>query len=188
LTLPVVLLLLAGAAPAPPPKVDDTASQGEGEEGVDLLDEEGGTGPAADPAPSPIDAFLGDLSPGKVAEKAESFYASDAVYEDPTGSYTGRSRIAAHLRSLLGEATSLSIEVKEEFVTGDETVALWTASVAHPSLRSGEKITVDGVSHVRFKDGRVAWQRDYYDLGAAAYENVPVVGAVVRWVKGKLAE
>jgi hypothetical protein len=137
-------------------------------------------------APSVIDGFFTDLQLANVQQKVEGFYAPTAVYEDPVGRFEGRDQILAHLKQQLGGVQSLAIDVKEEFVSGDETVALWTMTVTHKDLNSGEPLTIDGATHVRSQAGLVTYQRDYYDLGALVYENVSVVGRLVRWVKGKL--
>lgn len=44
-------------------------------------------------------------------------------------------------------------------------------------------IVVVGCSHLRFHS-LVAHQRDYFDAGALIYENIPLLGAIVRRIKG----
>jgi ketosteroid isomerase-like protein len=177
------LLLLAPAAAPLAGQVETDPGAAAEEEGLADDDEEDA---ALGATPSVIDAFFNDLQLANVQQKVEGFYAPIAAYEDPMGRYEGRDQILAHLKDLLGGVQSLGVDVKEEFVSGDETVALWTMTLSHKDLRSGEPLTVDGVTHIRMAGGLVTYQRDYYDLGALVYENVPVVGALVRWVKGKL--
>ena len=44
-----------------------------------------------------------------------------------------------------------------------------------------------GGSHLRFEEsGRVSFHVDSWDVGAAVYEGVPVLGALVRAVRRKL--
>ena len=45
---------------------------------------------------------------------------------------------------------------------------------------------LDGASHLRLADNRIAYQRDYYDLGAMLYEHIPLLGGAVRAVKARL--
>jgi limonene-1,2-epoxide hydrolase len=136
-------------------------------------------------ASSPIDEFLNGTTSDNLKAKVDKFYAKDAEVVDPFGTFEGKDEVLAHLEKLYDGLESVSYEIKAEFVSGDETVALWTMTLLHKRLKSGETITVDGVSHVRFVDGKAVQQRDYYDLGALLYENTPVVGGMVRWVKGK---
>ena len=135
---------------------------------------------------SPLDEFLADLSSANLSKKAEQFYNPAATYEDPFGRYQGREALAAHLNALLGSMQTVAVDVTSEFVSGDETVALWTLTFTHGSLHGGEPLEVHGVSHVKILDGKIMAQRDYYDLGVV-YENLPVIGRIVRWVKGRIA-
>jgi hypothetical protein len=65
-----------------------------------------------------------------------------------------------------------------------EAMLTWTMRL---NLRRGpaETLVVPGVSHLRFGD-RIDYQRDHFDAGALIYENVPVLGALVRFVKRRL--
>jgi steroid delta-isomerase len=41
---------------------------------------------------------------------------------------------------------------------------------------------------VRFgSDGRVLYHRDYWDAAGELYENLPVIGGLMRWLKQKMA-
>ena len=141
--------------------------------------------PVAKGEASPLDEFLADLSSANLTKKAEQFYNPAATYEDPFGRYQGRDALAAHLNGLLGGMQTVTLDVTSEFVSGDETVALWTLTFTHSSLHGGEPLEIHGVSHVKLLDGKIIAQRDYYDLGVI-YENLPFVGRLVRWVKGRI--
>jgi hypothetical protein len=168
------------ASPAPEPSPAADAAPAEGAE------EELSTAP--DPAPqSMIAALLGDIAPDNVDSKVANFYDPAAVLEDPFGRFEQRTAIASHLKALLKGTTSVAFEVRSEFQSGDETVALWTLSVSHPKL-GDEPVVIEGVTHARFVNGKIAEQRDVYDVGGLVYERVTFVGALVRWVKGKVAK
>lgn len=52
----------------------------------------------------------------------------------------------------------------------------------------GRAMTIDGMSEVEFgSDGRVTAHVDHWDAGSQVYARVPVVGALVRWVRNRLA-
>lgn len=55
--------------------------------------------------------------------------------------------------------------------------------VAAQTHQRGKTVEVEGISHLRILDGRVRYHRDYFDAGQLLYENLPVVGGVIRWVK-----
>ena len=48
-------------------------------------------------------------------------------------------------------------------------------------------MTIHGASHLRFgADGRVVVHRDYWDAAEELYEKLPLVGALMRWLKRRL--
>lgn len=142
---------------------------------------------AGDEAPqSVLAALLNDLSTDTIKAKVETYYDPSAVLEDPFGRYEQRDEITTHLKALLTGTKSVAFDVREEFQSGDETVALWTLSVSHPKISDDEPVVVEGVTHARFVNGKIVEQRDYYDVGGLVYENVTFIGSLVRWVKGKV--
>lgn len=142
--------------------------------------------PSAEPDVSLIDEFLNGSSRENITAKAGAFYTEAAVLENPFGRFEGKEAIVKHLSKLYGGINTVSFEIKEEFVSGEETVALWTMSLSHKDLNNGDIIMVEGVSHVRFENGKALTQHDYYDAGALVYEHTPLIGRLVRWVKGKI--
>lgn len=169
------------------------AAQDEESPGADEGDEAGEPGDVADadaaePEPSAIDSFYDGLTVDNVQAKVDGFYADQVVYEDPLGRVTGKGELVSHLKKLLTGVKKLSVDVKEEFVSADETVAVWTMTLAHDALAGGAEITVDGVTHVRVVNGRIVGQKNYFDLGEMVYEHTPIVGSIVRWVKQKVLD
>ena len=61
----------------------------------------------------------------------------------------------------------------------------WTMSYRHPRLKKGELIRVEGCSYLLW-NGKVHQHRDYFDAGALLYENLPLMGSAIRWLKGRL--
>ena len=63
----------------------------------------------------------------------------------------------------------------------------WTMRFAHAQLRGGKPILVDGVSQLDIAGDKIVRQRDYYDMGAMIYENVPLLGFVVAGLRRRMA-
>ncbi len=149
-----------------------------------------GSTDGSEPAPdsqqaSRVGEFYDGLGKESIAAKVEAMFDPAATLDSPFGQYKGRAAIIDYYQEILAEVEELRVEIKEEFVSGEETVALWTMTLKHPKVKGGELLVVEGVSHVRYVGGRVAAQRDYFDLGQV-YENTSYVGVVVRWVKKKI--
>jgi len=175
--------------PSTPPSSNPGGDPGLGVDDGLADDEALGQSSAKGDAPtSLLEAFFYDLNASTLEPKVLGTYAFNVVYEDPTGHFENRDNLLSHLKTLISGVTALNVNLKEEFVSGDETVALWTMTLASNRLHGGEPFVIEGSSHIRIKDGKVVYQRDYYDLGGAVYEQVPVLSMFVRWVKGKLVE
>jgi SnoaL-like domain len=108
-------------------------------------------------------------------------YATDVVFDDPLHHIEGREALARYFQRLNAGL------IEGRFVFGDGLVGPnaamlpWTMRLHLKRFR--RPIVVPGCSHLRF-DSLVTHQRDYLDAGALIYEHVPLLGAIVRRIKG----
>jgi limonene-1,2-epoxide hydrolase len=172
-----------GAAAEATPEGEAAAPGGEGEgEGASetpSLPEDAAEAPS--PSSMIVDFYDG-FGKETIKQKVEIFYGPKVVYEDPFAHVEGRDRLLTHYQALFAGVKSVNVEVREEFVSGEETVALWTMTLSHKKLKDGTPIVVDGVTHIKVEGGKVVYQRDYYDA-ATLYESLSFVGRSVRWVR-----
>jgi hypothetical protein len=47
---------------------------------------------------------------------------------------------------------------------------------------------VDGFSQISFEDNKVKHHRDYFDLGSMLYEQIPVLGLLIKKIKSGLGQ
>lgn len=180
------LVVVAGTLVAQDKEAASPEAAPEGPEGEQGPEEAEGEPEVAEPQPSAIDSFYDGLTAETAGAKVDGLYGPQVVYEDPFGRIEGRVQLADHYKKLLHGVQNLAVDVKEEFVSADETVAIWTMTFSHKSLNGGEPVVVDGVTHVRIVDGKIVGQKNYFDLGEMVYERTTIVGSIVRWVKGKI--
>lgn len=123
--------------------------------------------------------FYESLAPQSVDRMGE-LYATDAYFKDPFNEVRTLSDIQAIFAKMFLAVESPRFVITERIV-GDASVALtWDFDF---SLR-GAPIRVRGASVLRFgADGRVIYHRDYWDVAEELYEKLPVVGAIMRWLK-----
>lgn len=80
----------------------------------------------------------------------------------------------------------LRFDFSEFHVSGDTVIGVWKMTLKTDKLKGGEEIVVDGNSVIKFdQDGKAVYHRDYFDMGAFVYENIPVVGYVIRNIKSR---
>lgn len=145
-------------------------------------------------SPSPAEAerrartirFFEELSRDTL-DRVDDFYAEDCRFEDPMVSLRGRERMRAYYASIYRNDPQLRWEFPECIVDGHSLALAWTMHMRVDGLNGGNPIAVPGISRLRFDaDERCLHHRDYFDMGAFVYENVPVLGRVIGLVKKKI--
>lgn len=125
------------------------------------------------------------LSPDLLAD-LETLYAPDVYFEDPAHAIQGHQNLMRYFRTLFSNVEQCQFRFHETSLIGEDLFLTWTMQVRHRRLRSGQTIRVEGASYLKTRHGRIYHHRDYFDLGAMVYENVPVLGAIVRALKHRL--
>lgn len=136
----------------------------------------------ADPRLARVITLFEQLSPQSLAQLGE-VYATDARFVDPFNDVVGLApiqRIFAHMFEAL-EAPRFTVLTR--LADGDEAFLSWDFDFR---LR-GRALRIHGGTHLRFAaDGRVQLHRDYWDAAQQVYEQVPVLGAVLRLLRRRL--
>lgn len=99
-----------------------------------------------------------------------ALYADDVHFEDPMQSIDGMAAFRRTITHLVMRARELRFDVAPAVGTDDECFFTWTMTLA---MKVGPRTRVDGVTHLKGRDGKVASQRDYWDLGELAASAVP---------------
>lgn len=127
--------------------------------------------------------LFNELDKGNL-HKLSEVYSEDIRFQDPLGSAQGLDQLTHYFASAYANAISCRFEFGDAVVDGSFSVIPWVMHLRHKRINRGKEIQVDGISHLRMADGKVCYHRDYFDAGQLLYENLPVVGGVVRWIKG----
>ncbi len=118
-------------------------------------------------------------------------YRDDVLFIDPVTQIKGKDALREYF---LGMAAGLnqchfdfeSVISQSHLPDSFETSLFWTMRFSHPKLVSGELISVKGCSHLRHNNQQITFHRDYYDMGERLYEQIPLIGGVVRYIKNRL--
>lgn len=131
-------------------------------------------------------AFFESLTPERLPELAD-YFAPDARFRDPFNDVRGLAAIEAVFRHMYEQCDDVRVVV-EEVVAGEGVAYLrWRF---HFRLRGerADRRPIDGVSRVAFDaDGRVTEHLDYWDAAGELYSQFPVLGALMRWLRRRLA-
>ncbi|ASI90418.1 nuclear transport factor 2 family protein [Vibrio mediterranei] len=118
----------------------------------------------------------------------EQIYHKDVVFEDSAHRLEGWEQLSAYFDSLYTNVIKCDFDIRHHQQVEDSGFLTWTMQLQHPKLNGGEAVNVNGVSHIRFSGDRVIYHRDYFDLGEMLYENIPLLGFVIKNIKQRLGK
>ncbi|MDF2075034.1 nuclear transport factor 2 family protein [Pseudomonas mendocina] len=120
-------------------------------------------------------------------DRLGELYSDDVLFRDPLHEVRGLSEMHRYFAELYANVEALRFDFHGfDLVAEGEGYLRWTMHYRHPRLRGGAEITVEGCSHLLWRE-RVYRHRDYFDAGALLYEHLPVLGSVIAWLKRRLA-
>jgi steroid Delta-isomerase len=138
---------------------------------------------SSDPHVQRIVDFFEALQPSSV-ERMGDLYTSDAYFKDPFNEVRGLEqvkRIFSHMYVSLHEPHFI---VTNTVTQDDQCFIVWDFKFRFKRFDTVTMQTVRGCSHLQLaSDGRIAFHRDYWDAAQELYEKLPVVGALMRWLK-----
>ncbi|MDX1301439.1 nuclear transport factor 2 family protein [Photobacterium sp.] len=133
-----------------------------------------------------IDTYS-QLTKNNLAE-LEDIYHQDVVFEDPAHRIDGWNDLHHYFKNLYSTINSCEFVVHSWLADETQAFVQWTMTFSHPDLEKGRLRRVEGCSQLQFKDDRVIYHRDYFDLGEMIYEGVPLLGKVIRHIKTRLGQ
>ncbi|WP_334135055.1 nuclear transport factor 2 family protein [Tepidimonas sp.] len=144
--------------------------------------------PVLPPCPdSPVQRvaqFYATLTPATLAQ-LDTLYTPDAYFKDPFNEVRGTEAIARIFRHMYAQVLDPRFAV-HDCVQGDAQAFLtWTFHFRwHGAQRAH---CIRGCTHLRFApDGRVTWHRDYWDAAEELYAHLPLLGALMRWLRRRV--
>lgn len=131
-----------------------------------------GLAQAADDAKAIVDGYMAAWNAHDV-DKAATYLAEDAVYFDATVGTPQNGKAAARdnvIKVFVGAVPDLKWEMTSAPIVSTDGIAFqWKFSGTNSGAWSAETpatnkpLSFEGVSFVRIKDGKIAYQGDYYD-------------------------
>jgi outer membrane murein-binding lipoprotein Lpp len=135
-----------------------------------------------------FEAFNSDYSAANITNNLKNVYAADVYFRDPFKEIHGEPELEAYLLRTSKAVAEFSMDWQDVVEHDGNYYFRWVMSV---KLKRDEKSKppslTTGISFVRFgADGKVIFHQDYFDAAAFLYENIPVLGAEIRFIKKRL--
>jgi hypothetical protein len=127
--------------------------------------------------------FFEMLSPHSVAQ-LNTIYDEQATFKDPFNEVKGLPEIERIFRHMYVALDQPHFVITGQVVDGAQAFLTWEFRFRFKRFDTTSLQTVRGASHVVFNEqGLVTLHRDYWDAAEELYEKLPVVGALMRWLK-----
>lgn len=120
------------------------------------------------------------------AQEVERYYTADAYFKDPFNELRGADAIRRVFVHMFEQVNQPRFCVTGRWQSGEGAVLLWDFSFR---MKRGPASlqTIRGATHLRFAaDGRVDWHRDYWDAAEELYEKLPLIGALMRFLRRRM--
>lgn len=133
-----------------------------------------------------IVAWYGQLTPDTLPE-IDTLYDRDARFKDPFNEVAGRAAIRAIFAHMFRQVHAPRFVFHDAAVQGDIAFLTWTMHYRR-TASARDEASIRGCTQLRFgADGRVTLHRDFWDAAEELYEKLPLLGAVLRAIKRRLA-
>jgi ketosteroid isomerase-like protein len=133
-----------------------------------------------------IVALFEALAPADLLRLGD-FYSPDAWFKDPFNEVRGVPAIARVFEHMFETLDGPRFIVRDVVAQGDQCFLSWDFRFRMRRFQREEQL-VRGGSHLRLDGaGRITMHRDYWDAAEELYEKLPVVGGLMRWLKGRVA-
>lgn len=138
-----------------------------------------------DPRAQKIVALFERLTPAELPQLA-GIYTADARFKDPFNEVQGVAAITRIFEHMFSALESPRFVIRDVVVQGDQCFLSWDFVFCLRRDRGAAQL-IRGATHLQLApDGRIAVHRDYWDAAEELYEKLPVVGALMRWLKRRV--
>ncbi len=120
-------------------------------------------------------------------ELLETIYHNEVTFIDPIHELKGFDNLFQYFQDLYENLVSCDFVISNVIAQEDQAAIYWTMSYQHPKLNKGNVINVTGSSYIKGHEDKVIYHRDYLDLGSMLYEQLPVLGKLIKLIKNKAA-
>lgn len=117
----------------------------------------------------------------------DQIYSDDITFIDPAHQINGLTGLKEYFSKLYQNISHIDFFFESTIMEDQQVTIAWVMEFSHPRLANNQTISINGCSWLIFDaQGKAVYHRDYFDLGAMLYEQLPVLGHIVRSIKRRL--
>ncbi|WP_162925677.1 hypothetical protein [Isoalcanivorax indicus] len=145
--------------------------------------------PPADPeaAVARFVSVFTHLTDDDVGERARRAYAETLFFNDTLHSATDRDTLVAYLEATGNAVDSIEVDLLSWTLDGGDLYVRWGMRTRFTVTRRAIDSYTVGMTHLRFNEaGDIVLHQDFWDSTQGFYQHLPIVGGMVRWIRGRL--
>jgi hypothetical protein len=137
---------------------------------------------------SRFEKFNGDISTNNILNHLGEVYAADLYFCDPFKQIHGLADFKSYLLKDSDAVAQYTMDWQDVGKSDGDYYFRWVMSVKLKRDSKDKPPTQTcGMSHVRFgADGKVVYEQDIFDAAAFLYEQIPILGGEIRFIKKRL--
>lgn len=129
--------------------------------------------------------YFETLTPESVGQ-IKKLYAPTARFKDPFNDVKGTAEIERIFQHMYVSLTQPRFVIVAQIVDGSQAFFTWEFRFKFKRFDTQTEQVVLGTTHlVLDEQGQIGLHRDYWDAAEELYEKLPVVGSLMRWLKGR---
>jgi len=181
-----ILALIRWLDRTPPPEMPsyESALAATSSDRITLMD------PESDVEKESIERFKmlwSKFTPENMSNNLSSVYAHDVWFNDTIKTITNAVSLEHYLIETASRVASCKIEFLNFMYTKDGYFSRWKMSILPDANNMDYEWESYGISHLRFdENGLVVLHQDYWDPAGGIYENLPIIGWVLRNIRARL--
>lgn len=131
-----------------------------------------------------LQSYFAAVTPESVVQRTAAVYAPRAYLNDTLVAIEGADRIQAYFARTTQRAQQLRVQFIDHARVGPDYYVRWRMTVQAEGLNAGEPVVTYGMTQFRFdREGRVLIHKDFWDAATGFYEQLPVLGSVLRGIR-----
>jgi hypothetical protein len=132
-------------------------------------------------------AFYSDYLNADLSQLS-SIYAPSVTFIDPLHEVYGLEKLHRYFESSKNGLTKCHFDFTDTCQAGNTLWLEWVMRYSHRKLKNGRPLTLHGSSMLTLENDLVVKQRDYYDLGEMLYEQIPLLGRLIKSLRRNVVE
>ena len=132
-------------------------------------------------------AVFSHLTHDDVGDRARAAYADQLFFNDTLHTANSGAQLAQYLVNTGEAVDGVDVEVLSWIEDKGDVYVRWTMRTRFSVTGRKVDSRTIGMTHLRFNDaGQITLHQDFWDSSQGLYEHIPVMGGMVRWIRGRL--